>query len=143
VDVIATDKQGKPVTDLTAQDFEIKEGGKVQVIDSFKRITLTDDRFDPDPARAAPITSMEAQQREAARDDVRLITIFLDDYHTRLGNSMAVREKLARFVTELDPRDMVAIMYPLTPTLAVTFSRDHAGTAAAIMTFEGRKCNYT
>ena len=90
VDVIATDKQGKPVTDLTAADFEVKENGKVQAVDSFKRI----------------------------------LTIFLDDYHTRLGNSMAIREKLAKFVRELDPRDMVAIVYPLTPTLAVTFSRD-------------------
>ena len=142
VDVIATDKQGKPVTDLKAEDFEIKENGKVQAIDSFKRILLTDDRFDPDPSRAQPILSLEAQSREAARDDVRLITIFLDDYHTRLGNSMAVREKLARFVKELDPRDMVAIAYPLTPTLGLTFSRDHDGMAAAIMKFEGRKYDY-
>jgi VWFA-related protein len=142
VDVIATDKQGKPVTDLTAADFEIKENGKVQAIDSFKRIVLTDDRFDPDPVRAAPITSMEAMEREAARDDVRLIVIFLDDYHTRLGNSMGIRLKLAKFVQELDPKDMVAIMYPLTPTLGVTFSRDHEGMANAIMKFEGRKYNY-
>lgn len=142
VDVIATDKQGKPVTDLTAADFEVKENGKVQTVDSFKRVLLTDDRFDPDPVRAQPILSLEAQAREAARDDVRLITIFLDDYHTRLGNSMAIREKLARFVKELDPRDMVAIIYPLTPTLGVTFSRDHDGMANAIMKFEGRKYNY-
>ena len=142
VDVIATDKQGKPVTDLTAADFEVRENGKVQTVDSFKRILLADEQFDLDPVRAQPITSMEAMEREAARDDVRLITIFLDDYHTRLGNSMVIREKLARFVKELDPRDMVAIMYPLTPTLGVTFSRDHDGLAAAIMKFEGRKYNY-
>lgn len=143
VDVIATDKQGKPVTDLTAADFEVKEAGKIQTVDSFKRIVLTDERFDLDPVRAQPITSMEAQEREAARDDVRLITIFLDDYHTRLGNSMVVREKIAKFVRELDPRDMVAIAYPLTPTLALTFSRDHDGIADAIMKFAGRKYNYT
>jgi hypothetical protein len=101
VDVIATDKQGKPVTDLTAADFEIKENGKVQTVDNFKRILLTDEKYDLDPVRAQPITSMEAMEREAARDDVRLITIFLDDYHTRLGNSMAIREKLAKFVKEL------------------------------------------
>ena len=28
VDVIATDSQGRPVTDLTAPDFEIKENGR-------------------------------------------------------------------------------------------------------------------
>jgi VWFA-related protein len=142
VDVIATDKDGKPVTDLTAADFEIKEAGKVQTIETFKRISLEEDKFDVDPVRATPILSMETMQREAARDDVRLITIFLDDYHTRLGNSMAIREKLASFVSQLDPRDMVAVMYPLTPTMALTFSRDHAGTANTIMKFEGRKYNY-
>lgn len=142
VDVIATDKNGKPITDLTAADFEVKENGKIQTVDSFKRILLEDDRFDPDPVRAQPITSLEAQEREAARDDVRLITIFLDDYHTRLGNSMAIREKLVKFVKELDPRDMVAIMYPLTPTVALTFSRDRDGMADALMKFQGRKYDY-
>lgn len=143
VDVIVTDKQGNPVTDLTAADFEIKENNKPQTIDSFKRIDLTADKFDVDPAKAAPILSMESMQREAARDDVRLVTIFLDDYHTRRGNAMAVREKVAKFVTELAPRDLVAVMYPLTPTLGITFSRDHDGIADAIRKFDGRKYDYT
>jgi len=142
VDVIVTDKQGNPVTDLTAADFEIKENNKLQAIDAFKRIDLTTDKFDVDPAKAAPILSMESMQREAARDDVRLVTIFLDDYHTRRSNAMAVRDKVAKFVTELDPRDLVAVMYPLTPTLGITFSRDHEGLAAAIRKFDGRKYDY-
>ncbi len=143
VDVIVTDKQGNPVTDLTAADFEIKENNKVQAIDTFKRVDLTSDRFDVDPAKAAPILSMESMEREAARDDVRLVTIFLDDYHTRKGNSLATRDKIAKFVNELDPRDMVAVMYPLTPTMAITFSRDHEGIARAIQKFDGRKYDYT
>ena len=143
VDAIVTDKQGNPVTDLTAADFEIKENNKVQTIDTFKRVDLTGDKFDVDPAKAAPILSMETMEREAARDDVRLVTIFLDDYHTRKGNAMATRDKVAKFITELDPRDMVAVMYPLTPTVAITFSRDHDGIARAIQKFAGRKYEYT
>ena len=38
---------------------------------------------------------------------------------------------------------MVAIMYPLLPAAALTFSRNHDGTAAEIMAFEGRKYDYT
>jgi VWFA-related protein len=139
VDVSTTDSQGRPVTDLTVTDFEIKESGKVQSIDSFKRFTVDEI---PPGRPPVPIASMEAQQREAARDDVRLIAIFLDDYHTRTGNAMAAREKLARFITGLDPRDMVAVMYPLTPSNALTFSRDHEGTARAVRKFEGRKYNH-
>jgi VWFA-related protein len=142
VDAIVTDKQGNPVTDLTAADFEIKENNKLQTIDTFKRVDLTGDKFDVDPAKAAPILSMESMEREAARDDVRLVTIFLDDYHTRKGNAMATRDKVAKFITELDPRDMVAVMYPLTPTLGITFSRDHDGIARAVQKFLGRKYEY-
>jgi len=142
IDAIVTDKQGNPVTDLTAADFEIKENNKPQTIETFKRVDLTGDKFDVDPAKAAPILSMETMEREAARDDVRLVTIFLDDYHTRKGNAMATRDKIAKFINELDPRDMVAVMYPLTPTLGITFSRDHEGMARAVQKFLGRKYEY-
>ena len=47
---------------------------------------------------------------------MRLFVIFLDDYHVRLGNSIAVKEPLTEFVqTQLRPNDVVGIMYPLTP----------------------------
>src|SRR6185503_1459060 len=38
VDVSVTDKQGKPVTDLTVDDFEIREANKAQTIDTFRLI---------------------------------------------------------------------------------------------------------
>lgn len=140
VDVNVTDNQGRPVIDLTAADFEIKENGSLQSITSFRRFAIN---HNPTDASPAPITSLDTQEREAARDDVRLIAVFLDDYHTRLSNAMAVREKLATFISQLDPRDMVALMYPLTPSTLLTFSRDHEGTARAVRKFEGRKYNYT
>lgn len=142
VDVIVTDKAGKPVTDLTQADFEVRENNKPQTIESFKLIQI-DDLQDPDPAKNREIRSLDDQTREAARDDVRIIVIFLDDYHTRLSNSMAVREKLSRFVNGLNPRDMVAIMVPLLPTAGITFSRNHDATARQIMAFKGRKFDYT
>lgn len=142
VDVIVTDRQGRPVGDLTAADFDVRENNKPQKIDTFKLIQI-DDELDVDPAKNREIRSLDDQAREAARDDVRVIVIFLDDYHTRLGNSMAVREKLARFVRELNPRDLVAIMTPLLPTAGITFSRNHDATARQIMAFQGRKFDYT
>lgn len=142
VDVVVTDRQGRPVTDLTIADFEIAENQKRQTIDSFRLIEI-DDSIDVDPARNREIRSLEDQARELARDDVRVIVIYLDDYHTRLGNSMFIREKLARFVRGLHPRDLVALMTPLLPTSAITFSRNHEATARQIMAFSGRKYDYT
>jgi VWFA-related protein len=142
VDVVATDAKGAPVGDLTAADFEIREDGKPQTIDSFKRITLEDDPVALAGHVFPPIDTLAAQEREASRDDVRIIAVFLDDYHTRLLNAARVRDTLAKFVAGLNERDLVAVMYPLTPTSALTFSRDHEGTARAIRKFEGRKYDY-
>ena len=68
--------------------------------------------------------------------------IFLDDYHTRLGNSIRIRQQLATFVSRLTSHDLVALMYPLSAAIGATFTRDHQGTAAAIMQFSGRKYDY-
>jgi hypothetical protein len=35
---------------------------------------------------------------EAQRDDVRLFVFFLDDYHTRDRNAIAIRQTLTTFV---------------------------------------------
>ena len=83
------------------------------------------------------------QVREAARDDTRVFVIFLDDYHTRLGSSLAVRQPLTQFIqTQIRPLDMVAIMYPLTPVQDIDFTRDHERILGAIQRFEGRKYRY-
>ena len=50
---------------------------------------------------------------EAARDDVRLFAIFLDDYHVRLREQHARREHIARFVEGLNAKDLAGICTPV------------------------------
>jgi VWFA-related protein len=140
VDVSVTDKQGRPVTDLTKADFDVRESNKPQTIETFKYIALDDTPVDP---RTVPeILSMEDQQRETSRDDARIIVIFLDDYHTHLSSSMRVRGLLANFVRSLNPHDLIAIATPLMPVTLITFSHDLDGIASELMSFVGRKYNY-
>ena len=114
VDVIASTSKGEPVVDLKKEDFVVTEDGKPQTVESFKLIKL-DQITDTTPPRE--IQSSFDEESEAQREDVRLFAIFLDDYHTRRGGAMFVRGQLANFIrTQLRPSDMVAIMYPLTPT---------------------------
>lgn len=142
VDVIVTDKDGNPVSDLTGDDLEIIEDGQKQTIELFRLVTA-DGNPKPGGDAVKPIRSRYDQESEAARDDVRLFVIFLDDYHVRLGNSMRVREPLSQFVkTQLGPLDMVAVMYPLTPVADLGFTRDHQSVMSAIRRFEGRKYDY-
>ena len=60
------------------------EDGKPQNIDLFKLVN-SDGNAAPGAEPPRPIRSEYDQEAEAARDDVRLFVIFLDDYHVRLG----------------------------------------------------------
>jgi len=143
VDVIVNDREGNPVHNLTQEDFEVTEDGKPQAIQTFKLINVTDNSgIGSDPPRE--VRNVIEEQMEAARDDVRLYAIFLDDYHVRLENSMRAREPIAQFVeNQLNPADMAGIMYPLWSINDVLLSRNRKTVASAIREFTGRKYDYT
>ena len=143
VDVIVTDRRNGFVANLTKDDFEITEDNRPQAIEQFRLV-----RVDGTPAPGATppsrIRSREDEELAAAREDVRIFAILLDDYHVRKENAMGVREPLTRFIeTQLRPNDLIAVMYPLTPVTAMTFTNDHASVIRAIQQFEGRKYDYT
>ncbi len=142
VDVIVTDKKsGEVVLDLSKDDFDVREDKKPQRVDTFEVV-----KIDPIIEAATPpreIRSLEDEEREAKLPNVRLFVILLDDYHVRRGNDLAVRKPLMDFVeNQLGPQDMVAIMYPLTPVTALTFTRNRDSLLASISKFEGRKGIY-
>ena len=141
VDVIVTDGDG-PVTDLTADDFELVEDGEVQAIEEF-RLVRVDGTARAETGPPLPIRSTEDERREAGRDDVRVLVFFLDDYHTQFGNAVSAREALIEFVrTRVGPNDLIAVMGPLTPLEGVRLTRDHAAVIRQITGFEGRQFRY-
>jgi VWFA-related protein len=142
VDVIVNDDDGEPVTDLTADDFEVFEDGELQAVEEFSLIRV-DGTTEPGAPRPRQIRSSIDAEVELARDDVRLFMFFFDDYHVRLTNSRSVQEPLIRFLESLGPNDVVGMMYPLTPLDAISFTRNHASVVSAIERFEGRKFDYT
>lgn len=141
VDVTVLDKDGKPVRDLTAADFEVREGGKLQTVTAF-RLIETDDGLDDSRAQRE-ILSFDEHRSEVARADNRLFVVFLDDYHVRRENGMRVREQLSAFLSQLSAHDLVAIATPFSSVSGLTFSRSHAGLASHVLNFEGRKYDYT
>src|SRR3954468_21604538 len=143
VDVIVTDKDGKQVLDLTQNDFTVAEDGKPQTIDNFSIVKIDAlETMQSGPPRQ--IRHDLDEEREAARPDVRLFVILLDDYHVQRGNDLSVKKPLIEFIeNQLAPADMIAIMYPLTPITDIRFSRNREASVAAIEHFEGRKFVYT
>jgi VWFA-related protein len=144
VDVIISDKNGNNIADLKESDFEVTEDGKPQTVESFKFIKLDGGAMPGPDGPPRQIRTDEDEEAEAARDDVRLFAIFLDDYHVRRLQSMSVRDPLSKFVeTQLGPSDMIGLMYPLQSVLNVRMSRNHAAIIQGIQKFTGRKYDYT
>src|SRR4051812_45139014 len=144
VDVIVTDKNGNPVGDLKPEDFEITEEGKPQHVETFKLISLDGGLMPGPDGPPRQIRTDADEEAEAARDDVRLFAIFLDDYHVRRLASMSVRDPLTKFIeSQLGPSDMIGLMYPLESVLNVRMTRNHAAIVQGIQRFVGRKYDYT
>src|SRR4029453_13539887 len=142
VDAIVTDKQGNPVLDLKPEEFSLSKEKKPQKIEQFSVVKID---ADTQIAAGTPtaIRSLSDEEREAARPDVRLFVLLLDDYHVKRGNDLAVRKPIIEFIqNQLSPLDMVAIMYPLTPVTDLHFTRDRGALVSAVEHFEGRKFEY-
>ncbi len=144
VDVIVSDKNGAAISDLKQTDFEVVEDGKPQTIETFKLIKLDGGTVPTPEGPPRQIRTDQDEETEAAKDDVRLFGIFLDDYHTKLGSSLTVRDPLSRFIeTQLGPSDMVGVMRPLQPLDSVRMTRNHSAIIGAVQQFRGRKGDYT
>jgi VWFA-related protein len=144
VDVIVSDKNGNTVADLKQSDFEVVEDGKPQAVEAFKLIRLDGGAVPSPDGPPRQIRTDEDEQAEAAKDDVRLFAIFLDDYHVRRGASMVAGNPISRFVeNQLGPSDMIGVMRPLDSIDSVRMTRNHSIIARAIQQFRGRKGDYT
>ena len=142
VDVIVTDKKtGEVVLDMKAEDFEVREDKKPQKVDTFEVVKI--DALTSNATVPKEIRNLDDEATEARQPNVRLFIMLLDDYHVRRGNDLVVRKPLIDFVTnQLAPQDMVAVMYPLTPVTALTFTRNRDSLVSSINNFEGRKGVY-
>ena len=141
VDVIVTDRQGNPVTDLTLEDFEISEDGKPQKPETFRLIKI--DTVTQPSYTSRAIRTRNDEETAAADENSRIFAIFLDDYHVRKESSMSVRKPVMDFIAnQLAPGDLLGVMYPLTPVDAVVLNRNHQGVINTVEKFWGRKYEY-
>ena len=141
VDVIPTDKSGAFLADLTAKDFEVTELGKPQKVETFDKVMLDGGLMSRE--RPPEIRNDDDERREAARADVRLFGIFLDDYHVSRESSLQTRDILSRFIaTDLGPSDLVELMAPMTPLSSVILTSNHESIESQLEHFLGRKGDY-
>src|SRR5512144_12336 len=73
VDVIVTDAKGNPVVDLKPEDFEVYEDNAPQKVESFQVVKVGEETQTSEVP--IQIRTTEDQEREVAREDVRIFAI--------------------------------------------------------------------
>src|SRR5215471_5282715 len=113
IDAVVT-KDGKIVTDLEPEDFEILEDGKLQTITNFSYVSNV-------PAAAGPIAAASPQSRDKTappippakinlNDQHRVVALVVDDLAISSETMARVRKQVQKFVDEASPDDLIAII---------------------------------
>ena len=136
VDVVVTDKTGRPVPGLRQDDFEVSEDGKPVSIATFVAVDLP--QAPPDETVPLPDLSGVSIATNTQREDGRVLLIVLDDYHVRFAGGHIVRAKAIarRLVERLGPSDQAAVIATSGQRVAqAEFTGDKARLIAAIEKF--------
>jgi VWFA-related protein len=119
LDAVVTDRKGRQITDLRAEDFEIFENNELQPITNFSYVALA-----PEPAattapaspanrptvadKLAPPTPPVRLRPEQVR---RTIALVVDDLGLSFESMSSVRQALRKYVDQqMSPNDLVAII---------------------------------
>ena len=119
VDVFAT-KDGVPVQDLKAEDFELYEDNAPQKIDNFEHILI-----DPGTPGGRVDPSSVTQAIQAAADPHRRVfVLYLDIEHVDVGGSHDIKQPLIDFINRvMSNDDLVGVMTPEMGPQQITFAR--------------------
>lgn len=118
MDVSVLDSAGRPVSDLTLNDFEV-------TVDGRPREVLSADFIRAGRLAEAP-PNPEWYSTNAGQRPGRLVALVIDEAHVRRGASRQVFQAAARFVRGLDRADRVAVfLIPGTGPLT-GFTSNHA-----------------
>jgi len=139
LDAVVTDKDGKLVTNLTADDFDVHQDGRPQKISLVRWVPIAGPQsatHSPSPSAAAP--SEAAPDRLAPGEVQRTIMVVVDDLGTSFESYPPMRLGLHRLVDEqLGANDLVAIVRTSVPDRAMQqFTSDRKALHAAIDALE-------
>lgn len=117
LDVVVTDAKSRPVKDLRPGDLELIDSGEARTVDAVR----------------------------LQSGGGRVIGIFLDEFHVQAGDAtLRARASLTHLVdTHLRDDDMVALVKPLDPLHAITFTQDRILIREVIAAFQGHAGDYT
>jgi VWFA-related protein len=139
VDVVVTDEQGKFVTGLTRDDFEVFEDGKPQKVDTFSLVEVPVEKPAEFVVDGRPIPPDTQTNRKPF--DGRVYAFILDDLDVSAMRSAPVRDAARDFVRRyMGANDLGAVIYTSGRTdAAQEFTTNRELLIKAIDKFQGRR----
>jgi VWFA-related protein len=114
-------KDGKPVFDLKAEEFEVFEDGKLQKIETFEHVVV---RPAGPQGERAEVNSQRESLQAAANPRNRVFIIFLDTPHVMVDSAHRINEPLIRLMDRiLGPDDLVGVMTPAMAASQIVLGR--------------------
>jgi VWFA-related protein len=111
---------GKAITDLTAEDFEVFEDDKLQTVENFELFTAREPI--PQSERLNPTNVRD--MRQEALDAGRVFTLFFDRFYVSISGSYHARKPIIETLDRvIGPDDLIGVMTPEMSPSAITFSR--------------------
>ena len=134
LDISVTDKNRRPVKDLTVNDFAVLEDGQPQTIVQFTPVDIPD----PPPTPTTWLREVAPDVKDNTIADRRVFIILLDDAMIVADPGMVRKTKeMARsLVDKLGPSDLASVVFTLDNSHAESFTNDRAKLRAAIDTFK-------
>ena len=124
VDVVVTDKNDKPITDLTKDDFVIEEHGRAQTIDAFQFMSVPVEHRTIDLEHGDPPADVATNLPRSEQS--RLFVIVVDDLHIIEQDIIPVKRVLTEFFQAVSPDDEVAVVFTGHSNLSQNFTSDPA-----------------
>jgi len=122
LDVVVTDKNDRPVKDLTKADFEIVEKGRAQAVANFEVISI--------PATRRPIADVKNVLpsidvvSNAHPPIARQWVLVIDDLHIIEQHVVHTKRVVQDFIEQLPPEDQVAVVFVGRSDLSQDFTSD-------------------
>jgi VWFA-related protein len=139
VDALVQDEQGNFVRDLTKEDFQVFEDGKLQTISTFALVDIPIEQEERPLFASRPIEP-DVETNEQPFDG-RVYVLVLDDLHTDALRSQRVRNAARQFIERnLGANDLMAVVFTAGRAQdAQEFTNNKRLLLAAVDKFMGRK----
>lgn len=131
VDVVVTDKNDKPIMDLTKDDFTILEHGRPQSIDALQFVSVPI-RHRPIDALVADTPPGEVATNASPPQNSRVFVLVVDDHHVVESQIVAVKKIMTDFIEALSPDDEVGIVFTGHSNLSQNVTTDRLALANTI-----------